>query len=351
MPITASDLWGRITSFENLYDAYLDARRGKRYRHPVLRFSANAEENLANLQNHLLWKSWRPGPLREFVVKEPKLRLIHAPPFADRVIHHALVRVVEPAFEKKFIYDSYACRVGKGTQAAVARVQHFLRVAKRNHGPGCYVVKADISRFFASIRHDILMTEVRRTVRDPDALWLWSQIIEGYGNNDGIGLPTGALPSQLGANLLLNRLDHTAKDQMGLKHYARYMDDFIAILPSKAEAAAVLAELTATVNSLGLSMNPKTTIHPWQRGIDFCGYRIWPTHILPRKRNIKRARASFRKLSAQYAKGEIGPEHVRQRVASFLAYSKHCQAKTTVAGVLGDLVLTRSGPPGTPRDL
>jgi len=90
-------------------------------------------------------------------------------------------------------------------------------------------------------------------------------------------------------------------------------------------------------------MNPKTAIHPWQRGLDFCGYRIWPTHILPRKRNIKRAKASFRQMAAQYARGDVDQEHVRQRVCSFLAYSKHCQAQRTVDGVLGDLVLSRSG--------
>ena len=319
MPVTTSGLWSQITNFENLYNAYLDARRGKRLRPDVLRFSANIEEHLVNLQNHLLWKSWRPGKQREFIAREPKLRLIQAPPFADRVIHHALVRVIEPLFERKFIYDSYACRAGKGTQAAVARSQHFLRVAKRNHGPGCYVMQADVSRFFASIRHHVLMAEIERTIADQDVLWLWRQIISGYGHDAGIGLPVGALTSQLAANIILNRLDHFAKDQMGLKHYVRYMDDFIAVLPDKQTAASVMQALAGEVNSLCLALNPKTAIHPWQRGLDFCGYRIWPTHILPRKRNIKRAKASFRKLATQYRAGLIDQEHVRQRVNSFLA--------------------------------
>ena len=126
---------------------------------------------------------------------------------------------------------------------------------------------------------------------------------------------------------------------MGLKHYARYMDDFIAVLPNKAEAARVMRRLGECVTALGLNLNPKTAIHPWQRGLDFCGYRIWPTHILPRKRNVKRARVSFRAMSAKYMNGEVDREHVRQRVMSFLAYSKHCNAHRTVAGVLGDLVL------------
>lgn len=341
MPVTASGLWDRVISFENLYAAYIEARRGKRERTAVMHFTANVEENLINLHNHLVWKSWRPGKPREFVVKEPKLRLIQAPPFTDRVIHHALVQVVEPLFERKFIYDSYACRRGKGTQAAVARVQYFLRVARRNWGDGCYVLQADISRFFASIKHSILMEQISRTIRDPDILWLWQTIVSGYGC-DGVGQPVGALTSQLGANLMMNHLDHVAKDDMGLKYFVRYMDDFVVILPNKAEAARVMQALTETANSLGLSMNPKTAIHPWQRGVDFCGYRIWPTHILPRKRNIKRARKSFKRLSARYARGDVDIYHVRQRVSSFLAYSKHCQAQKTVEGVLGDLRLQRN---------
>ena len=339
MTRTVNGLWSQLIDFENLHAAYLEARKGKRFRAEVLRYSINAEENLANLQNHLIWKSWQPGRHREFVVLEPKLRAIQAPPFEDRVLHHALVRVIEPIFEAKFIADSFACRTGKGTQAAVARVQYFLRLARRRWGDGVYVIKADISKYFASIRHDILMTEIGRVIGDDEVLWLWEQILLGYGHENGVGIPVGALTSQLGANIMLNRLDHIAKDDLGLKHYVRYMDDFVAVLPNKAEAQRALRELGDAVNGLALSLNPKTAIHPWQRGVDFCGYRVWPTHILPRKRNIKRARADFKKLASMYYHGEANLHYVRERVMSFLAYAKHCNAKRTVEGVLADLVL------------
>jgi RNA-directed DNA polymerase len=183
------------------------------------------------------------------------------------------------------------------------------------------------------------MSEVERTISDKDVLWLWRKIISGYGHDSGVGLPVGALTSQLAANIMLNRLDHIAKDDMGIQFYVRYMDDFIAIMPDKASAQKAMRELGEAVNGLALSLNPKTAIHPWQRGIDFCGYRIWPTHILPRKRNIKRARLAFREMAAQYHGGEIDLDFVRQRVMSFIAYSKHCSAHRTVEGVLGDLVL------------
>lgn len=186
-----------------------------------------------------------------------------------------------------------------------------------------------------------LMGEIEQSISDADVLWLWREATAAYGHDNGVGVPVGALTSQLDANILLNRLDHVAKDDMGLKHYTRYMDDFIAILPNKAEAARVMCALEATVNGLGLQLNPKTAIHPWQRGLDFCGYRIWPTHILPRKRNIKRARLSFRKMATQFHDGKIDYAYARQRVMSFIAYAKHCDAHRTVDGVLGDFVLIR----------
>lgn len=343
MSRTTTGLYGQIYDFDNLYQAYVEARRGKRYRGEVLRYAAAAEENLINLQNHLIWESWMPGRAREFTVFEPKRRNIQAPPFADRVLHHALVRVVDPLFERTFISDSFACRTGKGTQAAVKRAQHFIRLARRQWGDGVYVIQADISKFFPSIRHDVLMTEIERVIGDRRVLDLWRRILAGYGHDDGVGLPVGALTSQLGANVILSRLDHTAKDDMGLRYYVRYMDDFIVVVPNKEAAKRTLAALEAQVSALGLSLNPKTAYHPWQRGLDFCGYRIWPTHILPRKRNVKRARLQFRALSRRYAAGRVDLEHVRVRVASFLAYAKHCSAARTVEGVLGDLRLVRSG--------
>lgn len=343
MPKTTGGLWAKIIEFENLYQAFQEARRGKRYRWEVMRFASNLEENLINLQNHLIWKTWEPGTHREFTVYEPKMRMIQAPPFQDRVMHHALVRIVDPLFERKFIEDSFACRVNKGTQRAVFRAQNFLRIAKRLWGDDVYVLKADISKYFASIRHDVLMGEVERTISDKDVLWLWRRIISGYGHDAGVGLPVGALTSQLSANIMLNRLDHVAKDTMGIRFYVRYMDDFVAVLQDKAAAKKAMRELGEAVNGLALSLNPKTAIHPWQRGIDFCGYRIWPTHILPRKRNIKRAKSSLKSMACKYRDGDIDLDYVRQRVMSFLAYTKHCNAYKTTSGSLMDIVFTKNG--------
>lgn len=339
MPKTYNNIWSQVFDFENLYAAFMAARKGKRDRPDVARFSMRAEERLIEIQNHLIWKSWRPGRCKEFWVRDPKRRLIQAPPFADRILHHALVRVIEPLFERKFIDDSFACRRSKGVHAAVRRVQGFMRAAQRGHGKGCYVLKADIAGYFASVRHDILMAEIARTIIDKDVLWLWDIVLSGYGHDGGVGLPVGALTSQLAANILLNHLDHAAKDDLGLRYYARYMDDFVVILPNKMAARDVMRVLGGEVSCLGLMFNPKTQIFPCQRGIDFCGYRIWPTHILPRKRNIKRARKTFAALRRKYRLGKVDLAAARQQVMSFLAYTKHCNAKTTVKNILKDFVL------------
>uniref|UniRef100_I2Q2M4 Retron-type reverse transcriptase n=1 Tax=Desulfovibrio sp. U5L TaxID=596152 RepID=I2Q2M4_9BACT len=340
MPRTHSDLFLKIVDFDNLWHAYLAARKGKRYRWEVAQFAAHLDENLINLQNHLLWGSWRPGAASEFTIREPKRREIQAPPFSDRVVHHALVRVVEPLFERRFIHHSYACRTGKGTQRAVEAVQSMARIAKRNWGTP-YVVKADIKSFFASIRHETLFRLVGRVVSCPRTLALWRVIASGYGHHDGVGLPVGALTSQLGANLMLDWLDHVMTDQHGLGQYVRYMDDFVILAPSKAAAWERLEQAARVIAGLGLALNPKTAIFPLRSGVDFCGYRIWPTHILPRKRNIRRARRAFRSLAARYARGEIGLDYVWPRVASFLAYSKHCNAGMTVDRILAETVFQR----------
>lgn len=339
MPKTHGDLYDQIIDFDNLIAAFHLARKGKRYAVMPARFSARREEELINLHNHLVHGTWRPSPLREFVVTEPKLRLIHAPPFADRVVHHAICRVIEPLFERKFIYDSYACRKGKGHLAAAKRVQTHLRRARRSWGE-VWVLKADVRRFFPSMDHRVLMCEVARTIRDGRVLDLFWRIIAGSGFDD-CGMPIGSLISQLLANVLLNRLDHLAKDDCGYRYYVRYMDDFVVLAPSKVEAWKALDVLAAELEAMNLLLNPKTAIFPAQRGVDFCGYRIWATHMLPRKRTTKRARRDFRKLAKRYAAGDIQLSDVQTRVASFLAYTKHCQAKHTTETLLNDLVLTK----------
>jgi retron-type reverse transcriptase len=341
LPKTYANLWPEIIDWSNLLKSYHEARRGKRYSPEALDFGDRLEENLINIQNHLIWKTWQPGAWREFWVNDPKLRLIQAPPFADRVVHHALVDVIEPHFEGKMIYDSYACRRGKGTHRAVARVQHQLKAAHRNWGR-VYVLQADISKYFPSINHDVLLSVLARTIRDQDVLWLCGQIIRNCGYDER-GIPVGALTSQLFANVYLTMLDHKIKDDWGVPYYVRYMDDFVILGRSKAELWDLLAAIeTYLAADLRLALNPKTRIYPaGSRLVDFAGYRVCATHKLPRKRNIQRARDIFRKMARDYRLGLIDLDYVKPRVMSFLGYVWNCSARMTTDSVLNELKLIR----------
>lgn len=340
MPKRHGNLFAGVVEFGNLEAAYMAARKGKRGRREVAEYAVNLEENLINLQNHLLWKTWRPGLARRFTIYEPKRRDIQAPPFEDRIVHHALVRIVEPLFEKRFVYHSYACRKNKGAQKAVRAVQRQVRIAQRNN-PQPYALKADISSYFASIRHDILHGQIARVIKDQDVLDLWDKITAGY-ECDGIGLPVGALTSQLSANIMLDAVDHAMIDDVGMgSRYIRYMDDIIVICADKAQATSAMILVSGEAARIGLAMNPKTRIFPTRCGIDFCGYRIWATHILPRKRNIKKARRKLKTMVRWFANGVIDLEYIRTRISSMLAYAKHCKAHTSMAGMLNENIFRR----------
>src|SRR5262245_19245359 len=188
------DLWEDVLSFEALLRAAEQACKGKRFRPDVAAFHFNLEHELWTLHEELSTKTYRPGAYRTFLIYEPKLRQISAAPYRDRVVHHALVNVLEPVYERTFVHDSYACRKGKGTHAAVRRCQQFARRFR-------YVLKADVQKFFPSLDHEILKALVARKIKDRDVLWLVGLIIDGGEVHRGPGLSRaglGGLGSRLG---------------------------------------------------------------------------------------------------------------------------------------------------------
>jgi retron-type reverse transcriptase len=340
-----NNLFTSVVDYENLYNAYVKAKRGKRYRIEALRFKENLEENLIELQNELIWNMYTPLPYRQFWVSDPKRRLISAPAFRDRVVHHALVQVIEPIFEKKFISDSFACRKGLGTHAAVARIQHFARIAHRNYGE-FYVLKLDVHRFFPSINHAILKKEFARAISDKMVNALYRVVIDSF-ETDGRGLPIGALTSQLSANIYLNALDHFIKDICGARYYVRYMDDMIILHPSKQHLRRLWILIEGYLNAyLDLELNPKSRIFLWKQGIDFCGYRIWPTHIKPKKATIQRTRRRLKRYAELYRSNPRILEKAKQSILSFLGYTKHCRCRTTTIGILNSIVFQASNVDG-----
>jgi len=327
----AGGLWHKITSFDNLLAASRAARRAKRFKPNVLKFEHNLEYELLRLQEELVSKTYRPGPYREFYIHEPKRRKISAAPYRDRVVHHALVRVVEPVFERSFIYHSYACRRMKGTHRAVDAFERFLRAHE-------WCLKMDVEKFFPSIDHAILKGVVAQKIKCRDTLRLVALIIDGANEQEHIerwfpgdglftpaerrrGIPIGNLTSQFLANVMLDPLDHFVNETLRIGAYVRYCDDFALFADSKAVLREARQRITAFLQSLRLVPHPrKCHIFPARRGSPFLGYRVLRTHrrLLPEKITPLRRRI-LEKVDA-YRAGGLTREKL---VASLAAWEGH----------------------------
>lgn len=312
------DLYRKIYDFANLENAYKKARKNKRYRNEVLKYTENLEENLITLQNNLIWKSYMQGEQRIFYVIEPKKRTISALPFRDRVAHHAINNVIEPIFDKRFYAHSYACRAGKGTHAASETLTKWIRNLYFEGKP-LYALKADIKSYFHSVDHERLKKLLRRVIKDADALWLLDLIVDS-GGEGGRGIPVGNLTSQLFANIYLDTLDKYVKERLCVKWYLRYMDDFVILSHSKKELHALWVDIEGFLfTELGLLLNPKTTIINAKHNVDFCGYRHYRDHRKIRKRSVKSMR---KKIKALY-NGKMSKEAFGKSLQSWLGHIKH----------------------------
>ena len=277
-----------VYDFENLYQAANTAAREKRYNKSVMQFFYCLEENLIQLQNELIWKEYTLGKFYHFERYEPKHRKIAALPFRDRVVQIALCNIIEPAFEKRFIYDSYACRMNKGTHAAANRLSYFM-----GKPDATKYLKCDIKSYFRSVDIDVLQQLIEaRYVEDEDILWLINKILLHEYDNDGIKI--GNRFSQLAANAFLAELDFYLKVKLQLPYYIRYMDDFIILSNSISKLKQYL-ELANDfiVNALHLELNDKTKIDHCRNGVEFVGYKIFPRNKIIKKQSMNRTRNVF----------------------------------------------------------
>lgn len=273
---------------DNLRDAYARAARGRKRSGGYLRFKEQAEANLSIMQQELLVGTYRPAPPREFTVYEPKPRKISALMFADRVAQHALHNVLGPIFERILMGRCYACRPGRGTHAGVRAVQAELRRALRESGD-VYFLKTDFRQYFASIDLAVLWREIERKIACPATLAL----IEVFTPRTGRGLPIGNLTSQLWANVYGHIFDRWLVSQ-GVRLWHRYMDDVVVIGPCWRPLAALLSRAQQFAQDcMGLTLSRWMVAH-YERGVNFLGYRIWPTHKLLRRSSVTRARRALR---------------------------------------------------------
>lgn len=348
------NVYKTFCTYENLYQAYLQARKNKRYRDEVLEFSYNVEEELMTLSEELTNHSYKVGAYREFYVLEPKKRLIMALPFRDRIVQWGIYQLLNPEFDRGYILDSYGCRVGKGTLRSVQRLHYWLRqVAKEN--TKYYYLKLDISKYYYRVDHEILIHILSKKIKDKEMLELLKTIINYEGtlfglklngdvNNpedrvEGKGIPIGNLTSQMFANLYLNELDQYCKRTLGIKYYVRYMDDIIILSDDKAQLHEYKRLIETLLNEkLKLNLNKKTAIRPIALGIEFVGYRLWPTHVKIRKSTSKKMRKRLKYVKKQYERNELPFEKVNATVQSYMGILKHCNSFRLQNKIFSELV-------------
>lgn len=291
-------LFEGICSFENLHQAFKKAFKGSGRTQEACRFHFYLEKELLQLKEELEAGTYRPAKYRYFRIFDPKERTISVAPFRDRVVHHAVVGILEPIFDRTFIYDSYATRKGKGTHRAVKRAQSFL---KKNF----WFFKSDIAKYFNSIDHDVLLGLIRRKVKDENVLKLVERITRNSDKSRGLevgkGLPIGNLTSQFFANVYLDPLDHFVKDEMGVKYYVRYMDDIVVFSGSRDYLKEIMVNIEMFLaERLQLKLNlGSTMLNSRLHGLPFLGFRIFPNIVRIKRENLKRIQKRFQKRRSQ----------------------------------------------------
>jgi len=346
-------MYRRLCSWDNLQLAYRKASKGKRGQPNVAAFEHRLEDNLLRLQAELLAFHYTPGAYHSFYIHEPKRRLISAAPFRDRVVHHALCNLIEPVFERSFITDSYANRVGKGTHRALDRSQELARHYR-------YVLQCDVRQFFPSIDHAILRGILASKINDSGVLWLIDRILESgvgilsesyqmvYFSEDDLfaalrprGLPIGNLTSQFWANVYLNPFDHFVKRGLRCRGYIRYVDDML-LFDNDIDKLWVWKEMIQErLARLRLIIHPGAHPRPVSEGFPFLGFVIYP-----QRRRLKRRKGIYyqrklRSLLAAYARGEVPLEQVNASVQGWVNHIRYGNTVGLCKALFSKLVINR----------
>ena len=320
-------MYEEICSIGNLVYAFQKAKKGKTKKRYVKRFKKDFRENILRLREELISKSYRPYPLKTFIIRDPKTRKISKSTFRDRIVHHALINVIKPLFEGSFIYDSHANEIGKGTLKAVERFDKFKGKVSRNNTRECYVLKADIKHYFEEINHDILMDILKKNIKDEEVLWLIKLIIhnQARGRQKIKGMPLGNLTSQFFAKVYLNELDQFIKHKLRAKYHIRYVDDFVILHNSKKQIEKWKEEISIFLEEkLGLELHPdKSQILRLEKGINFLGFRIFNYHKLLRKSNMEHFERKLNQMRIMFEEGVINREEIVEKLEGWLAYAKN----------------------------
>jgi RNA-directed DNA polymerase len=349
--------------FRHLHAAWRDARRGKKPSTDQLRFDAHWIENLLQLEEQLLSRTWHPSPPTCFIQLDPKPREIHAPAFADRVVHHWLVPQLELQYEPSFIHDSYSNRVGKGTHAAVRRLKSFVRQVHSGQGGG-YYLQLDIRNFFNSIHRPTLWQLLKRRLGRaalPDVAMRAAHALLNYPIERtgvvmacteseraavppykrlenapvGCGIAIGNLSSQFFANVYMDRFDQFVKHDLKAERYVRYVDDFVLVHRDRAQLDNWRDRIVAFLRAeLRLELKAEQKLLPLASGIDFLGYVIFPTHAVVRRRVIAHCRAKLAAFERRRDRSAEAREQLRSVWASYVGHFRHARCWRLVTGLL-----------------
>ena len=358
MPKRHKHLFEQVVSLENLFAAAHKAMRGKRGKIPVARCFGELEKTVVGVRDDLVAGTWQPGEYFYFTITDPKEREVAAAPFRDRIVHHALVRVLEPIFDPRFIADSYACRPGKGTHAGLARAHQFTKRYR-------YCLKCDIQKYFPHIDHALLRQQIERAVGDRRVLEVIDRILASH--TDGVaqewsdsgdlfsvverprGLPIGNLTSQFFANIQLHPLDVFVKHELRVKGYLRYVDDFLLFGDDRSALKAQGQRVREYVQSLRLRIHPdKFRLTATERGVDFVGFVVFPKgRIRLRDANVRRFVRRFKRQAWCVRTGRMELEDLRQRTLSWIAHASHAQSYRLRRNIFRDIELSGAGTPVT----
>jgi len=333
------DVFGKIVSPENLFNAWANFKHDKRKRFDVQEFEISLEENIFKLHRELKAGIYKHGPYKPFYIYDPKQRLIHKATVRDRVVHHAIYSILNPIFEPTFIANSFSCRIGKGTHKGVEALEKILRKVSRNNTRDCFALKCDIKKFFDSIDHRILLTTLAKRIKDGRTMSLLTEIVGSFASHAarererereyfGSGLPIGNLTSQLFANIYLSEFDHFVKHELKVKNYVRYTDDFVIVSGNRAYLEHLIEPISEFLkDNLKLSLHPqKVSLGKYRQGVDFLGYVIFPYHIAVRTKTKRRIFRKVRRYLADYKSGILSEETLRQSIASYLGVLSHANS-------------------------
>ena len=308
-----------IISLENLLLAWGEFVVGKKSRRDVQVFEQRLMENIISLHTNLKNKTYKHSEYESFNISDPKPRNIHKASVRDRLLHHAIYRILYPFFDKKFISDSYSCRLDKGTHKALETFKRFSYKVSKNRTKQIWILKCDVRKFFASIDQKILVEILKKHISDENIVWLLTEIIGSFhSTKEGVGLPLGNLTSQLLVNVYMNQFDQFVKHKIKAKYYIRYADDFVILLNDKKWLEEILPYINNfLLTSLQLQLHPnKISITTLASGVDFLGWVHFPTHRVLRtttkRRMFKNIENNPSKETIQSYLGMLGHGNTRK---------------------------------------